>query len=240
MKTSYYRSLKSLIIVVIAALFGLVQIVSASPIGTDYGAYLYIPLQSPLEAEEYENDPEEPFTFDGTPAELPIVSGPGISLRITDSYSQNSSNGSDTITITIFGANGAALTDNTIDGDAELELSFSGTFWEEVAADAATDQNIIDFNISVLFSSENPIDVDFDFADIGGDGTPSNPLAYAFTIFDGELTQTEGLNLNASDLMLEMDIQPVPIPGTLLLMISGLIGVFAIRKKARGDNFNRT
>jgi hypothetical protein len=241
MKTSYYSILKSLIYVVIGILFGpgLIQFAIASPVGTAYEAYLEIPV---LVQPGIESNYEEGVPFDGVPVVFPNDVGPGKDLWITEDYSRDAASGREDISITISSGDGTSLTINAIDEDgfSILELAFYGSYWENMWADAVAELSKIEFDIAVLFPGETEFNsVDFIPIEPAGDGTPDFPLILPFEIPAGELIGIDGDDIvNASDMRLEITVQPVPIPGTLLLMISGLIGIFAIKRKSYAGNGN--
>jgi hypothetical protein len=250
MKSSFHRIVRSLILVAIAALVGpgLVQFATASPVGTVYVAYLEIPL---LADPGYKSYLDEAILFDGNPTVLSEYEGPppeedldsGKAVYIVESYSQDISSGHENILIQISSGDGTPLTLNDIDGDwnAILELEFSGSFWENSWADAEAGISKIDFETSLLFPGETEFtSIASDLSQPIGDGSLDDPLILSFEIPAGELIGLIGDdNVNLSDLRLDITFQPVPIPGTLLLMFSGLIGIFAIKRKARGANDNR-
>ncbi|CAB1061018.1 hypothetical protein D1BOALGB6SA_5789 [Olavius sp. associated proteobacterium Delta 1] len=249
MKSSCYSIARFLILVAIATVLGpgLVQFATASPVGTEYEAYLEIPL---LLEPGYKSYLETAVLFDGNPAILPEYEGPapgddldsGKDIYIDEDYSENASSGRENILIQISSGDGTSLTLNDIDGDgtAVLELVFSGTFWEDSWADADAGISKIDFETSLLFPGETEFNpVDSVQSEPLGDGSLDDPLILAFEIDAGELIGFDGPGIvNLSDLRLDMTFQPVPIPGSLLLLISGLICILSIKRKSCGANGN--
>lgn len=238
MKSSFYSMVRPLILVAIVTLLGpgLVQLAIASPVGTTYEAYLEIPVLAPPGSQ---GNFEEAVAFDGNPAVLPIDFGPAKDLWITEAYSSDAGTGRETISISISGSitgTPAPLTDNQIDSGGEAILEISGLYWEG----SQNGVNLIDFGLDCSFGGGQlcePIDPD---VFIDGDGTLDNPLILSFLFPAAVLfknLEPSGFE-NATDLMLTFTVQPVPIPGTLLLMFSGLIGIFAIKRKTRGANEN--
>jgi len=239
MKSSFYSMVRSLILAAIVTLLGpgLVQLAIASPVGTTYEAYLEIPILAPP---GNQGNFEEAVLFDPNPAVLPIDFGPAKDLWITEAYSSDAGTGRKTISILISGSitgTPAPLTDNQIDSGGEAILDISGLYWEG----AQNGVNLIDFGLECSFGGGqlcDPIEPTDEFID--GDGTVDNPLILSL-IFPAAVLfrnlEPSGFE-NAADLMLTFTVQPVPIPGTLLLMISGLIGIFAVKRKARGANEN--
>ena len=68
------------------------------------------------------------------------------------------------------------------------------------------------------------------FYDIVGNGTVGDPLNLSFAFSAGLLLlPAEPIELTATDLRAEINVAPVPIPGSMILLLSGLIGFVGLK-----------
>ncbi|UCD82783.1 MAG: hypothetical protein JSW26_15525 [Desulfobacterales bacterium] len=246
MKSSSYSTVKSLIVVAIASLLGpaLVQFALASPVGTNFTAVLDIPvLVQPGDQPKYEYHFSDSILFDSAPGILPNDEGPpdagdntdGKDFWVTETYSQDAAGGGEHLSILISSGDGTQLTVNEIDQGQVAALGIFDLYW----AGSSAGVSVIDFVLAPSFDGGLTFEP-FDSSDFVGDpeifgtGTVDDPLGFYFEIFgDSLLLPIEPSALTATDLKLDFTVQPVPISGSLWLLLSGLIGLIGLKSGCR-------
>ena len=238
MNTRILFATRMLLAVFAAILFAQVSpgTVLASPVGTSYSASLDLPI--PEEGGQFILDqhfnPNVPFN--GSPTILPDVTGlgPGFGrdLWITESYIDESA------TFLIFGGDGSEIpppagshTSLALYPLDTGELTYLGLFnlyWADsttgISADNISPMLSASFDGGSTFSTLSQDD--WEISGLAGDGTLDNPLAIQFAINSGALDGPT----TATDLQLDLNVRPVPIPSAIFLLTSGLIGLLGFRK----------
>lgn len=247
MKSSSHGIVKSLILVVIAGLLGpgLVQFALASPVGTTFTAVLDIPVlvqPGSQQMYEYHFNADIPFDPSGSPTILPNDEGPpgagdnaaGKDLWITEAYSQNTAGGGNHVSILISSGDGTPLTVNDINQSGIAALGIYDLYW----AGSTAGVTFIDFVLAPSFDGGQtfePFDSSAFLGDpeIFGAGTVDDPLGFYFEIFGYSFKlPVEPTPLTATDLKLDFTVQPVPIPGSLWLLLSGLISLIGLKSRS--------
>lgn len=212
--------------------------VLASPVGTSYGAYLDLPLPTETGGDplfEGHFNPEIPFN--GSPTILPYDTDFGRDLWITESYLMDPSNHNETVTFLVFGGDGSdmppavgshtSLAVNPLDTEAVTYLGMYSLYWAGstagISVDNVTPILSASFDGGSTFNTLNQDDWIMTYLD--GNGTVDYPLEVQFEINSGALAGP-----TATDLQLELNVRPVPIPSAIFLLTSGLVGLLGFRK----------
>jgi hypothetical protein len=212
--------------------------VLASPAGTSYGAYLDLPLPTEAGGDPlFEGHFNPDIPFNGRPTILPYDTDFGRDLWITESYLMDPVDRNETATFLIFGGDGSeipppagshtSLAVNPLDTGEVTYLGLWNLYWEGSTAGISPD-NIspmlsASFDGGSTFSTLSQDDWVMTFLD--GDGTIASPLAIQFEINSAALADPA-----ATDLQLDLNVRPVPIPSAIFLLTSGLIGLLGFRK----------
>jgi hypothetical protein len=171
--------------------------------------------------------------FDGIADILPNDYGPGKDLWVTEDYSRDAASGRDHISILISSGNGTPLTVNAIDTNGIAALGIFDLYW----AGSTAGVNVIDIVLAPSFDGGQTFEplISSDFVgdpEIFGAGTVDDPLGFYFELFGESLKlPIEPTALTATDLKLDIAVQPVPIPGSLLLLLSGLISFIGFKAR---------